>query len=81
LECSHYIGRDVSISRFDPDNCVALCSKCHGEFEIDKKGAYRDFMIGRIGLRRVMELDKKIYMKRRDAINEFGRWYEEEKSG
>lgn len=25
LQCSHYIGRGVSATRFDPDNCIALC--------------------------------------------------------
>lgn len=25
LQCSHYIGRQHKATRFDPDNCIALC--------------------------------------------------------
>jgi hypothetical protein len=29
LECSHYHGRGKWSVRFDPDNCLALCTACH----------------------------------------------------
>lgn len=31
LHCSHYFGRGNWSTRFDPDNCEALCFGCHAE--------------------------------------------------
>lgn len=34
LQCSHFIGRQVSYAvRYDPLNCLSLCSYCHGYVE------------------------------------------------
>lgn len=48
LHCSHFHGRGKWATRFDPDNCFALCYGCHShvgahpakhqEFYIEKNG-------------------------------------------
>ena len=73
LSNSHFWSREKSALRYEPDNCIALCTwKCHiYGWEKEKAGAYRDFMIARLGEARYEEL-KKIYyqskMNRREAI-------------
>lgn len=32
LHCSHFMGRGKEATRFDPDNCDALCYGCHQYF-------------------------------------------------
>lgn len=32
LHCSHFQGRGKEATRFDPDNCCALCMGCHQYF-------------------------------------------------
>lgn len=29
LHCSHFHGRGNKSTRFDPENCIALCMRCH----------------------------------------------------
>lgn len=60
LECSHFWGRGILISRFDPDNCMALCHTCHGNWEYDKQGKYREVMIRTIGYKRYKDLEKRV---------------------
>lgn len=31
LDCCHIIPRDYMITRFDEDNCLCMCRKCHNE--------------------------------------------------
>lgn len=48
LHCSHFMGRGKEGTRFDPDNCDALCYGCHQYFtshpaehhawQVEKKG-------------------------------------------
>lgn len=65
LQCSHFIGRAVKNTRFDEDNCIALCwwhhygSKLLGyEFQKQQKaehgydGQYTKLMKSRLGTRR-----------------------------
>lgn len=65
LECSHWYGRGVWITRFDPDNCIALGRKCHEMLEHDKQGRYREIMMRILGMRRfsalVRRAEKYIY--------------------
>lgn len=73
LTNSHFWSRANSSLRYEPDNCVTLCRwKCHFfGWEKEKQGAYRDFMIQRLGQERYDELYKLYYqskMTRRDAI-------------
>lgn len=60
LDCSHYYGRGIWITRFDPDNCIALGRKCHQLWEDDKQGRYREFMIRRLGVKKFRDLQKKV---------------------
>jgi 5-methylcytosine-specific restriction endonuclease McrA len=48
LECSHHFTRSRESTRFDPENCVALCFTCHNKFH-DDKGLRNNFMIQRLG--------------------------------
>lgn len=48
-DCSHFVGRSHSATRFDPKNCIGLCRECHEIWEIEKKGAYEKFMINWLG--------------------------------
>lgn len=51
LECSHHFGRAKEATRFDPENCVALCFTCHSKFH-DSKELRNGFMITRLGQNR-----------------------------
>lgn len=73
LTNSHFWTRKNSALRYEPDNCITLCAwKCHiYGWEKEKQGAYRDFMIERLGMERYEELRKIFYqskMTRREAI-------------
>lgn len=76
LSCSHFWSRSCSALRYEPDNCITLCTwKCHiYGWENQKQGAYRDFMIGRLGQDRYDELQRAFYgptVKRSQAIRKF----------
>lgn len=60
LDCSHFYGRGLLVSRFDPDNCVALGRKCHELWEQDKQGKYREFMVRWLGSKRYNALVKRV---------------------
>lgn len=49
LGCSHYFGRVIYATRYDPLNCITLCSECHEKWELQKKGIYKDFMMMWLG--------------------------------
>lgn len=71
LQCSHFWSRQHSSTRYDPDNCVALCGGCHiFNWEKEKQGAYRDFMLRWLKEDKFKELEKRRYLtvQRRDAI-------------
>lgn len=72
IQCSHYIGRAHKITRFDPDNCIALCYFHHFRskdlgFEYQKQykaehgydGQYTIFMKKLLGEERWDALDQK----------------------
>lgn len=73
LSNSHFWSREKSALRYEPDNCITLCLwKCHiYGWEKEKQGAYRDFMIGRLGVKRYKELEVIYYQSkvtRKEAI-------------
>lgn len=74
LTCSHFWGRQHSATRYDPQNCVALCwMPCHKyKWEKEKQGAYRDFMMKWLGKKEYDKLEKRAnsIKKRSDAILE-----------
>ena len=45
LHCSHFYGRVSESTRFEPDNCVALCYGCHKYFDEHNRKAYDDFKL------------------------------------
>lgn len=60
LDCSHFWGRRYLISRFDPENCIALCRWCHAAWEDTKQGKYRDLMIRLLGQKRFRDLERRV---------------------
>src|SRR5438128_1920797 len=50
LHCSHFWGRANKATRYDPENCDALCYGCHARWEGNKQGDYRDFKLRRLGV-------------------------------
>lgn len=60
LTCSHYFKREIMATRFDPDNCIAICPECHYYIlEKNKNGQYLDMMIRRLGKERMIKLTAK----------------------
>jgi 5-methylcytosine-specific restriction endonuclease McrA len=49
LHCSHFFGRANENTRFDPQNCTAICFGCHKYFDEKDREAYREFKIKQIG--------------------------------
>lgn len=45
LTCSHFHGRANYATRFEPLNCITLCTTCHDFWESKKSTEYLDFMI------------------------------------
>lgn len=71
LTCSHFWGRYASATRYDPENCDALCMGCHFKVENAKQGVYLDFKMKQLGKKRYMALSNRYYQEkttRRDAI-------------
>lgn len=78
LQCSHFWARSNSATRYDPDNCVALCYKHHyGDrshgWEYAKHAEYRDYMLSWLGEERynALMLRGRILVKRADAIKQW----------
>lgn len=68
---SHYWGRFASSTRYDPDNCDAICMGCHFKVENAKQGEYRTFKIKQLGEEGYKTLEKRYYQEkitRREAI-------------
>jgi len=76
LQCSHYIGRATKSTRFDEDNCIALCWKHHYAdkllgFEYQKQtkkehgrdGEYTIFMRKHLGRTRFALLNRRAKQK------------------
>lgn len=77
LHNSHYWVRGRHSTRFDPDNCIALCYSCHYyKYEQEKQGDYRKLMIDWLGQEKYDELRKRAYTttNKNDAIKKFMDW-------
>lgn len=72
LTCSHFWPRQHKATRFDPKNCVALCwMPCHKyHWEKEKQGAYRDYMVKRLGKKEyaILEVKARGTKQQYDAI-------------
>lgn len=78
LQCSHYVTRSHSTTRYDPQNCDAICPKCHWQYERRKQFEYKDKKLLQMGFplyEGLVERSKK-FVKRRHAIEAFKLWYE-----
>lgn len=79
LDCSHFHLRSNSATRYDPDNCIALCRIHHQQLEVPtptKNAAYVALMLARLGSERFESLRVKaqgIY-KRTQAIIDLMVW-------
>lgn len=51
LQNSHYFGRRNESTRFDSENCDALCLGCHQIWGSNDREAYREFKIRQLGER------------------------------
>lgn len=74
LHCSHFWPRGHYGTRYDLENCIALCYHCHYyEWEKEKQGAYMDYMIKKLGQERyeALKLRSQRPIKKKDAILEF----------
>lgn len=56
LDCSHFHRRALKSTRFDPDNCSALCRGCHEYFDTHKAD-YAEWKMKRLGPERFCELN------------------------
>lgn len=61
LTNSHFWARQHKGTRYDPENCVAVCwMPCHKYYwEKEKQGDYRDFMLSRLGKIRYNKLEER----------------------
>jgi hypothetical protein len=59
LDCAHYYLRGQLVSRYDPDNCIALCRLCHTKLE-DNKEEHRKILESIIGTERLKRLEGRM---------------------
>ena len=75
LHNSHYWGRGKESTRFEPDNCDALCYGCHRVWEKDDRDAYKAFKIKQLGKKRYDSLDVQAHTtKKKDRKMEIIKW-------
>ena len=72
LGVSHYWGRGRENTRFDEDNCIALCTlPCHQNWGGEGRQEYTDFMKQRLGEKGFADLELRAHMrKKRDDITD-----------
>ncbi len=81
LQNSHYIGRAIKSTRYDPDNCITLCWLHHYKdkllgFEYQKQtqekhgfdGAYTVFMKNYLGIERFEALKERSQLKIKQKV-------------
>lgn len=70
LDCSHYWRRDMKGTRFDPNNCIALCRSCHTIWERQQNPEYKRWMMIWLGEEEYHSLEHRArsYMHQRDSI-------------
>ena len=65
LHCSHFIGRSRYNTRFDEDNCVALCYGCHRYFTSNPL-EHHEWQHKRMGEERLVDLHARSNMRAGD---------------
>jgi len=71
LHCSHYFGRARENTRFDPENCDALCFGCHQIWGSEDKEGYREFKIKQLGLNGFNKLQVRSFAFRKRNLRMF----------
>lgn len=63
-------------TRFDANNCVALCRDCHTVWERHQNEEYKKFMLDWLGEKEynLLEMRARTSMKMRDATLELMAW-------
>ena len=64
IQNSHFYTRNARSTRFDEDNCDALCVGCHRFLEIRKQGEYTDWKKKQLGITRFNNLRRRYYTMR-----------------
>lgn len=66
LQNSHYWSRRNESTRFDPENCDALCAGCHRAWGGDDRRLYEEFKREQLGEQgyNLLELRKNTYQKK-----------------
>lgn len=64
LQNSHFHGRTARSTRYDPENCDALCGRHHQFLEGRKEAEYRDWKLKQLGSARLKALDQRYYKMR-----------------
>ena len=72
LHCSHYWGRGRENTRFDPEDCIALCYGCHRIWGGDERSDYTAFMRRKLGDTGydLLDIRAHTYKKRDDKLDE-----------
>jgi hypothetical protein len=65
LQNSHFWGRGHKATRFDPENCDALCFTCHMSNEGNKQGFYRTWKLSQLGKKRYEALEARHYQTKK----------------
>ena len=66
LHNSHYWSRGKESTRFDPDNCMALCYYHHLKLgHGDERDEYKRIMIEKLGEKRFKQLDYRAHQTKR----------------
>ena len=75
LQNSHYFGRGKESTRFDPDNCDALCFGCHQYWGSTDREAYREFKVKQLGEKGFKALTLRASLhKKKDRTLELIKW-------
>lgn len=61
LQNSHFHGRTARSTRWDEENCDALCGRHHQFLEGRKNAEYADWKLKQLGEKRFKELKKRYY--------------------
>ena len=66
LNCAHYWNRWREGTRFEPDNCVALCFGCPKLLDGDERERFTEILLKRLGKDRLLtlELQARSYKKK-----------------
>jgi hypothetical protein len=73
LQCSHFWGRNCSSTRYSFENCDCFCPGTHFMWENEKAGAYRNYMLVKLGEKGYNELEvlHNKSIKRSEVIKQF----------